>query len=74
MGRRRIYVALLAAGLIGLGASAWAKAPPRVFGTPDRDCRPACAARCEAISCNGLNAAQCTRARQSCRMACSSRC
>lgn len=74
MGRSRVIVAALVAGLIGLGVAAFAQPHPRVYGTPGPDCRTACAARCESISCNGLNAAQCTRARQSCRMACSNRC
>jgi hypothetical protein len=41
---------------------------------PGPNCRYTCATQCENVGCSGLNVSQCLRARQACRVTCTSRC
>lgn len=45
-----------------------------VFGTPGRDCREACTARCDMAPCGDTSEARCIRQRMDCRVRCSSKC
>jgi hypothetical protein len=38
------------------------------------NCSSSCGSQCQMISCSGLSATQCTRARQQCRVSCRTRC
>jgi hypothetical protein len=64
-----LAAALALAASVGAG-----RAEMRIFGAPGGDCRQSCANRCQMLPCNGLNVAQCDRARQSCRRTCETRC
>ncbi len=43
-------------------------------GDPYALCKPRCERACERLSCSGLNGAQCTTRRHTCRQGCASKC